>query len=288
MTGLWGVLLALTALASWGFGYFFIQKSTRIIGVWKSLFYNDLIAVAIITPFVYKDLKFLTASNIILFLTLAGIGIFASLFDFTALKQGKISIIEPLLGIELPITIGLSLAFAGEYLTPPQMLLIGAIFIGIILAITTHHKHLYYHKRIFEKGVLLAGLGAIATAFINFLVGISSQNSSPLMTIWFFNVIPAIICGVYLGFRGELKDIRKDFQNHFVVIVKQSVIDNLAWVAFAFSVTFIPIAIATAISGSYIALAALLGVFMNHELLKKHQLIGVALVIIGVIILSFT
>jgi EamA domain-containing membrane protein RarD len=34
-------------------------------------------------------------------------------------------------------------------------------------------------------------------------------------------------------------------------------------------------------------LAVLLGLFVNHEKLKKHQIVGVALATVGVIILSY-
>ena len=49
-----------------------------------------------------------------------------------------------------------------------------------------------------------------------------------------------------------------------------SFIDNLAWVAFAYATLYVPIAIATGISESYIALAAALGIIINKEKLKKH------------------
>ncbi len=280
-----GVTFALIALFSWGFGDFFIQRSTRVIGVWKSLFYNDLIAIFLITPFVYKELGNLNFNNIALFLLISIVGIFAALFDFTALKQGKIAIVEPLLGIELPITVILGLTIAHEKLTIIQLILIALVFIGVLLAITSRNKNNYRH-RVFERGVIFAGLGAIAMAFINFLVGVSSQTSSPLMTIWFFSVIPAIICSIYLGLKGELKTFKSDFKNHFKVIFKQSVVDNLAWVAYAFSTTYIPIAIATTISESYIAIAVFLGIFVNREKLRPYQVVGVILAIIGVITLS--
>jgi uncharacterized membrane protein len=65
-------------------------------------------------------------------------------------------------------------------------------------------------------------------------------------------------------------------------------LDNLAWIAFAFAVTFIPIAVVTGISESYIALAAILGIVINNEKLVKHQYVGLFLVLISAILLSLT
>lgn len=69
-------------------------------------------------------------------------------------------------------------------------------------------------------------------------------------------------------------------------IIGQSILDNTAWVAFAFATIFIPISIATTISESYIALAVFLGIFINREKLRPHQMIGVVLALVGVIALS--
>lgn len=281
-----GIIFALGALLLWGFGDFFIQRSTRAVGVWKTLFFNDLFAVVVLTPFIVSDLGKATAGDFLLLGLLSIITAFAALFDFTALKEGKIAIVEPLLGIELPVTVGLSVLFAGEKLSLPELSLMGAVFVGIVLAVTIHHDHLHYHRRIFEKGVLLAGLGAIAMALMNVLVGLGSQRTSPLFTVWFFSVVLAIICGIYLFAKGEWKNFGSDLRQSGVIILKQAVVDNAAWVSYAFATTLIPIAIATTISESYIALAVLLGIFVNRERLARHQLVGVVLAIAGVIALS--
>ena len=63
-------------------------------------------------------------------------------------------------------------------------------------------------------------------------------------------------------------------------------IDNGAWLAYSYSTLYIPITIATSISESYIALAALLGLVFNGEKLRRHQFIGLFLAIISAVILA--
>lgn len=281
-----GIIFAIVALLSWGFGDFFIQKTTRIIGIWKSLFFIGIVGLIGLFPFIKDEIFNLTPSSLLLLAILGIVVIFAALFDFEALKQGKIAIVEPLIGLELPITVGLSISLGKEHLSAVQLILIAVVFIGIVLAITVHHTHLHYHRRIFEKGVILAGIGAIGMALTNFLIGVSSQQISPLMTIWFTHSLLAMVCAIYLIFRGEFKTIITDLKAHPKPIVGQSIFDNVAWIAFAFATTLIPISIATTISESYIALAVFLGIFINKEKLRSHQLIGVALAIGGVIALS--
>lgn len=287
MTHYAGILFALIALVSWGFGDFFIQKTTRVIGSWKALFFIGIVGLIGLFPFVKNDLASLSGANLLLLGLLGMVVVFAALFDFEALRQGKIAIIEPIIGLELPITVSLSLTLANETLSSLQLLLIGTVFIGITLAITAHHTHLHYHKRVFERGVILAGIGAIGMALTNFLVGVSSQDISPLVTIWFAHSLLAVVCSIYILYRGEFRNLLSDFQNYPKPIIGQSILDNIAWVSYAKATTFIPIAIATTISESYIALAVLLGLFINHEKLKKHQIIGIVIATIGVITLSY-
>lgn len=282
-----GIVFAFIALVAWGFGDFFIQRTTRAIGSWKALFFIGIVGLVGLFPFVKNDFASLTSSNLLLLGLLGAVVVFAALFDFEALRQGKIAIVEPIIGLELPITIGLSLTLAGEVLSSYQLFLIGVVFVGIMLAITTHHTHLHYHKRIFERGVILAGIGAIGMALTNFLVGVSSQDISPLMTIWFIHSLIAVVCSAYILYTGKLKDLISDLKKYPKPIIGQSILDNVAWVAFAKATTLIPIAIATTISESYIALAVLLGLFINREKLKARQMLGVALATVGVIALSY-
>ena len=212
--------------------------------------------------------------------------VFAALFDFEALRQGKIAIVEPILGFELPITVGLSLALAGESLSALQLLLIAVVFVGIMLSVTAHHSHLHY-KRIIEKGVIFAGIGAVGMGLINFLVGVASQEISPLLTVWFVHSLVAIFCLVYMLYKGICKELLTDFLKNPKIIAGQSLLDNMAWITYAKSTTYIPIAVATTISESYIALAVLLGLFLNNEKLSKHQIVGVAIATVGVIVLSY-
>lgn len=287
MTHYTGVVFAFVALVSWGFGDFFIQRTTRLVGSWKALFFIGIVGFVGLFPFVRNDLTSLDATHLLLLGVLGIVVVFAALFDFEALRRGKIAIVEPIIGLELPITVGLSLTLANEVVSTLQMLLIGIVFIGIMLAITEHHTRLHYHKRIFERGVILAGVGAVGMALTNFLVGVSSQDISPLVTIWFAHSLLGVVCGMYLFYKGEFVYLITDIKSNPTPIIGQSILDNVAWVSFAKATTIIPIAIATTISESYIALAVLLGLFVNKEKLKVHQIMGVFLATVGVVILSY-
>ncbi len=283
-----GIIFAFLALVSWTIGDFFIQKSVRTVGNLKTLTYIGVVGIVGILPFVAGELPALFDEPIkVLLLALTGTVIFfAAIFEFEAFKRGKLAVIEPVLGMELPITITLSVILWAERPSMIQYLLMASAFIGIVLAITTHHTHLHYHRRIFEKGVLFAALGAIVMGLVNFLVGVSSQETSPLMAIWFTNVVFTVFCFAYLAIRREVGNVIGDFTRNIRITLTTSVFDNAAWIFFAFAASLIPISIATTVSESYIALVVCLGLFINKEKVRWHQLVGVALAIASIITLS--
>jgi len=283
-----GIIFAFLALISWGFGDFFLQRAIRSFGSLRTLLYVSVTGSVVLLPFI-PDAFFRTTGNPfhLALLLLTGIVIFfAALFDFEALKRGKLAIIEPILSSELIITVMLSLLFWGEWLSGLQLLLAGTTFLGIVLAITVHHTHLHYHKRMFERGVIFAGVGAIVMGLVNFLVGVASQEISPLLTIWFTNVLLTAFCLLFLAVRGEFRDIVSSIARNPRAFIAVSLLDNAAWLFFAFSTSLIPIALATTISEAYIALTVLLGLFINKERLKYHQYVGIAVAIGSVIFLA--
>ena len=280
------VTFALVALLSWGLADFYIQKSSRKIGVWKVLFSVGVIGFVSLLPFIKNELTALDLGDILLLTILGIIIFFAAFFNFAALKKGKISIIEPLIGLELPLTVALSIGLGRERLTFIQLLLVTIIFIGLTMVITIHHKHLHQTRRTIEKGVMLAIAGAIGLALTNFLVGISSRQISPLMVIWFAHTQLAIICAIYLMYTKKFQAMIIDLKFHLKSTLGQSILYNLGWLAFAFATTTIATSIVTAISESYIVLGAMLGILVNREKLRRHQIVGLIFAVGGIIALS--
>lgn len=282
-----GIIFAFIALVAWGFGDFFIQKTVRALNSWKALFFIATAGMIGIFPFVRGEFSSLNPRNLIL-LGLAGVAmIIAALFDFEALRKGKIAVIEPVLGLELPIVVALGVTLGKDFLTNLQILLIFLVFIGLILAVTQSRPNQNYRRKILERGVVLAGFAAVTMALTNFLVGISSRGASPLMTIWFAHTLLAVTSGVAIFFRGEIRQLFSDIKKYPGIISGQSIFDNLAWIAFGFATTYIPISIATTISESYIALAVFLGLFANKEKLNYHQIAGIFFAVAGIITLSY-
>ena len=277
--------MAFLAMFCWAFGDFFIQRSTRKVGDIQSLAFIGIIGGIILTPFIIKDFKLLfSLSNIILLSVLGVITFFAALFNFEALKKGKLSIVDVIIEIELPVTIILAYFFFKESLSLPQFSAIFLIFIGIILVATKSFSH---WKVKIERGLILAVIAAIGMGFIDFLTSASSRAISPIMAIWFPWMIFSILCLAVIIKRGEFGLFTKNASKFKWLLIAMALFDTFAWLFYAYAVNKNDIAVITAITECYPALAMFLGLWINKERINFHQYLGAALAITASIALAF-
>ncbi|MFA6588634.1 MAG: EamA family transporter [Patescibacteria group bacterium] len=292
MSPLAGLLAAFIAFLAWGFGDFAIQRSVRAVGAVPALFFIGTFGLFGLLPFVWSDISlFFRQSNLVMLFGFTGIVTFVySIFLFKSLGLGKLSVIEPVMSFELPITIAIGIIIVGEKITSFQLLLAIIIFIGLIITVIHHEPRRWWHflrkQPLLERGVILAGIATVLSAMTNVFTGILSQHSKPLLAIWGIHTALAILCLLWMIIRKEVRTSFLHAKKHWRPIVIQGIFDNLAWVAYATAVLVIPISITIAITESYIALAALLGIIINKERLQRHQYAGIIITLVAAITLA--
>jgi drug/metabolite transporter (DMT)-like permease len=279
-----GILLAFTALLSWGLGDFLIQRSARQFGDWITLFYITAFGSIVLFPFIYQELATSLSLHAALLIATGFVILVAALLDLEALRVGKISVVEPMYALEIPVTAILAACVIHERLSIVQAIFIVTLMIGIVL-ISVRSTH-YFKNFKPEKGVWYALLATICMGAANFFFGLGSRETSPLVINWFADLFIAVIALVYLISSSRMTEVANDLKRNKRLIFNVSFFDNLAWVTFSYAMLFIPIAIATGISEGYIAFAAGLGMLFNAERLKRHQWVGFALTTASVIALA--
>lgn len=202
-----GVAFAFLALICWGFGDFLIQRSARKFGDWVALFYVTAFATVFLFPFIWHDIpELLSRERLPLILWFSSLVLLlAALLDFEALRIGKISVVEPIYALEVPITVILGTFVLQEFLNPIQSVLIVTLIIGIILVAT---KSLHHLKGIHaERGVWYAIFATIGMGATNFLFGVGARETSPLIINWFTSAFIACFAFGYLLAHGRLGEI---------------------------------------------------------------------------------
>ncbi len=282
-----GIVWAFIAMISWGIGDFLIQRSARKMGNGIALFFITAFATIFLFPFVFPELLLLRFIDYRFWLLLGTsvVLLIAASLDFEALRVGKISVVEPVYALEVPLTVALGNFFLGEWLSPLQDVFIVLLILGIILVSCKSFRALKKFR--LETGVFLAVLATIAMSGANFLFGVGARHTSPLLINWFTSAFVTLALIGYLTYSHQWKRLGRSWHKQRKLIVGVSIMDNLAWIAFSFSTLTLPIAISTGISESYIAFAACLGLWLGRERLAKHQLIGLVCVICSAVILGF-
>ena len=278
-----GVIFAFVAMLGWGFGDFFIQKSTRSIGIWTTVFIITTLGAIVLTPFAIWNASLISVGRDIFII--GAIAYFAGAFlDLESLKEGKLDIVEPIWSFEIVSSSLLAFFILGETVSWTQILFIALLIFSLMLiSLKTLHFEL---KHLVEKGVYIAFIAAITMGAANFFIGVGSRNVDAITIKWGMNLFLAIGSGIFMLKNNEWRGILRKIRKYKKEVVCMSIFDNSAWLAFGFSMVFAPIAIAVAISESYIIIAVLLGYFVNKEKLRKHQIIGLVLSIISAIYLA--
>ncbi|MCX6798530.1 MAG: DMT family transporter [Candidatus Diapherotrites archaeon] len=281
------ILAAFGAMACWGIGDFLIQRGTRRVGDIETLAFIGILGAIGLLPVVLPELPLLfSPANFGLLIVLGVVTFVAAIFDFEALREGKLCVIEVILEIELPVTAILAFIFFGETLTMVQLAIVLLIFLGIILMAIDPFSHRKARK-VIEKGVVLAILAAVGMAAVNFLTAAGSKQVSPIMAIW----VPWLVIGIMsivVIWRGEgLRKFRVNAAKFKWLIIAMAIFDTAAWLFYATAVLKNEIAITTAITESYPAIGLFLGVWFNKEKIFKHQYLGAALALVASVLLAF-
>ncbi|MBN1941344.1 MAG: DMT family transporter [Candidatus Diapherotrites archaeon] len=281
------VIIAFAAAVSWAFGDFFIQRTVRRIGNVESLFFIGIIGSIVLLPFAWETIALLSVTDIIFLAGMSLLTFIGAILVFEALKKGKLSVIDVLFEIELPVTIALAILFFRETLSLEQLGLIGTIFLGIIL-IAMQKFDFRKQLSLLEKGALFAVSGTIGIGFLNFFTAAAARSISPATAVWgpFFGC--SLICLAVMAKRGSLKNLKAHAKKNKLNILGEGLFDTFAWTLFAVALAQESVAIVTAITESYPAIAVLLGVFINREKMCLHQYIGAGLALAACIVLGAT
>lgn len=281
-----GVLAAFGAALCWGFGDFFIQKSTRKIGDMESLFFIGAFGSVALLPFIVHEIPLVfSASNVMFSLALLGLLTFiVGVINFQSLKVGKISVVEPILVLELPATFLFAIVLLQEQITLVQAVFSGFIMLGIFLV--SFSRANFKSRHFLERGAILAVATALGMGALNYMTGTIARDTSPLLTIWSAWTIIAAACFLYLLSKRGIRGMVSDARHNRKIVLSESVFDTAGWALFAIAMVSLPISLATAITESYPAIAVLLGLVVNREIIRHHQATGMLMAIASSIALA--
>lgn len=280
-----GIIFALGAFVGWGVGDFLIQRCTRKAGVTFTLWFISCIGSILLLPFVLNGNMPLSALWSVPILIATATHIANGFFLFWLFKHINLSIVQPVISLELPIGVLLAAVLFQEAILPLQWQLIFFIFFGIVLLSVVAHP--FAGKKMhLEKGVLLTVLAACVSASMNLATGAAVEQLDPWFVIWALSLLITIVLVPFIIQRRA--EYIASIKTHPMLYVSTSLIDVGAWVSFSFGVLYLPIWLVLALSQGYILLSVILGIIFNKERLQWWQYVGLCITVMALIALAST
>jgi drug/metabolite transporter (DMT)-like permease len=261
------------------------SRSSRMIGAGPLLAWVMLIGLAITGPGVLiEGVPDGLDGESTMWLAVAGVGnVVGLLLAYAALRTGKVGIVAPLVSTQGAVAAVIAV-IAGESISPGAGVALGAIACGVFLAGVTREEETEGEEA-GEGHTARATLYALGAAVaIGWSLYATARASIELPVVW--ALLPSRLIGVAavtipLVLRSEMRMTREAIP----LVAVAGICEVLGFALFAWGARD-GIAVAAVLSSQFAAIAAVAAYVLFRERLARPQLVGVAVVIAGVGVLS--
>lgn len=293
------ILFALLTFTCWGVADLFYKKGNVTDSKYDHLKTGIMVGVVMgIHATIYMIVKGLTIDVVAMlkYLPISLLYISSMVIGYKGLKYLEVSLSSPIQNTSGVITSLLLVLVFKEELPIPAYIAFALIFIGILFLSITEYSSYKKERNELKKNMVknkvifftilfplaycvLDGLGTfLDSVYLDKLEIIEEDMSLLCYEYTFF--IYAFITSLYLKFKKETITIKKE-KDKIVAAILETAGEFFYVFAIGENST-----ISASIVGSYCILSFLLGGIVLKEKLSKKQYIGIALAIIGIIVLS--
>jgi drug/metabolite transporter (DMT)-like permease len=255
------------------------SRSSRMIGPAQLLAWVMLIGLAIVAPLVaLEGVPDGLDAESAAWLAVAGVGnVVGLLLAYTALRVGKVGVVAPVIATQGAVAAVIAVV-AGESIGVAAGLTLVAIAIGVVLAGLADEPG---EEARAGTGVVYSVGAAVA---IGWSLYATARASIDLPVVW--ALLPSRLIGVAvvtvpLVMRSGLRMTREALP----LVAVAGVCEVLGFALFALGARH-GIAVSAVLASQFAAIAAVAAYFLFGERLARVQLAGVALIVVGVGVLS--
>ena len=280
------ILGGLGAAVAWAVTLLCTSRATRMIGSGSVLAWVMLVGFCIVVPWaalvgIPDELDRGSAT----WLLVAGLGnIVGLLLVYTALREGKVGIVGPIVSTEGAIAAVLAV-LAGEHLAAGSAAMLGLIAVGIALAATTaESSDVSEVASAVDRARSVPVIALVAACSFGTSIYATARASADLPIAW--AVAPPRVLGVLLVFVPLAATSRLRVTRPSVpLVVAAGIAEVVGFALFAVG-SRDGVAVAAVLASQFAAIAAVAAYFLFKERLTRVQLAGVATIVAGVAILT--
>lgn len=283
-----GILTGLGAMIGWGTSDFLAALASRKIGSFRALFWMSAVTLGVMGfYFLTSPANFNFSLQIIFFLCLVGfLQDIGTLYFYKSLEIGRVSLVSPIAGSWAAWTVVLSTLFLKETLLRTQTLGVILIIGGVILVSTKINQLLKEAEFIFSDiGVKFAFLASVfwGTSFVIYKPIIDKAGWFPSTTILYIFIVFWLFVYSWITKKKLYFEPKKEV---VVLIVSISLANILAWFVYSFGLEKNLASIISPIASTFPLVTVILARIFFKEKLVWNQILGIAGVIGGLVLLS--
>lgn len=296
-----GILLGLAAALGWGTADFMARFASRRVGAYRTLHYMQLFGFIILTVCLAATghwSRYFPAAGreAWAWAALAGLlNTFSGLALYRSFEVGVLALVAPIAASYPVLTVMLSLE-SGERLTPPHAAGVAAAIVGVILAAVTFSSSpegnseagdsAAHHRNHLLRGVPWAIAAAVGFGLLFWVLGFRVMPVfGGFASVWLIRLTTfGTLTILVLPLRQPVAIPRG---SALWLIIGIGFMDTAAFVANNLALKHAEVAIASVLSSLYGAVTVLLAAVFLREKLEKTQWAGVALIFLGIALVSF-
>jgi drug/metabolite transporter (DMT)-like permease len=293
------ILFGLAAALCFGCADFCARFATRAIGTYRTLFYLQCVGFFILSLYLLFSGGLAAASALswqpwVWGVLTACLNTLSYLALYKAFAIGKLAVVSPMAASYAAITVLLSL-FAGEHLSPLQLLGIVAVLIGVVLAAMGNEEVAELSadvstsatrskaRSMLPPGVDWALGAAVGFGLTYWLLGFTVVPTlGQVVPTWLFRLVGMLVFAPLTVLRRESLRLPRGLNLGLVIII--GLLDTGAFVAASLGLATGNVAIVSVLASLYSAVAVLLAAIFLREYMRRIQWLGVILLLAGVVL----
>ena len=281
------MIFGLSAAVGWGLADFFGALSGRRIGAFAAVLSGQLLSAVFMTGVLVFSEESLTAlgPHVWLVILNGAFAAFAYVTHYKALELGPVAVVSPIGAGYAVVGVGLAMLVLGE--RPGALALTGAAIavVGVAL-VSTDLKKLRDGIEQQLPGLWWAIAAAIGFGVAGFMLGWISQRAGWIPGLWGSRVAQvAFYLPLVPLFRRELSRVRPG--PGLVIALLAGAADVVGVVSYSIGSTKDFISIVIAASAVFPLIAVVLSILVFGERIVANQVVGIALVVGGLLLLGF-
>ena len=274
-----GLSLALAASLSWGFSDYLGGVKSRIVPLLTLIAVSQLAGLALIGVLAVATHSY-PDGRTALYSALAGsAGLVALGAFYRGMAIGRISIVAPVsaTGAIIPVAVGLT---RGERPGVIALVGIGLALVGVMLASAENHPE---YGRSLAAEVPLALAAALGFGVFFFFLAKASENHHAIAATVMLRLTtaPLVLLGLLL-LRQPLRVPRGNL--HWLILV--GLLDSGANTLYALATDHGLLSLVSVLASLYPLTTVLLAQALLHEHVSRHQKVGIAAALAGVVLIS--